>query len=145
MPDSHAYLQDDLWRRGRRRWPKELGTRLLHSGKSYAVILGLLIAVALEIPWLQEPLKKIGFENPTGITLSVIIFILVLIFFDVRSIAAAAAEGPTEGRHLAGPLDVYPVLFERIKRIKHREDKVLDIIGMTLYTAYRNDAVYGVA
>lgn len=102
--------------------------------KTALVVVGLLLVVALEIPWLAPALRGAGFESLSSVGMAVIVFILVLLYFDVRSISAK--QHLTPETHFEDPLSLYPVLWESIRKVKRREDKVLDVLGMTLYTAW---------
>jgi hypothetical protein len=113
----------------------KLSRRIAETSRSVVVVAGLFVAVALEVPWLEGPLQKFGFENVTGITLSVITFLLVAIFFEVRS-PLDRAHGRADPRHFSDTMDMYPVLIDRINSISRRDEKVLDVLGMTLYTAW---------
>jgi hypothetical protein len=64
----------------------------------------------------------------------VVTVIVVSIFFDVRSLVTRRSE--PENHHFSDPMEVYPLLLERIRRISRSDEKVLDVIGMTLYTAW---------
>jgi hypothetical protein len=110
-------------------------SQLVSFTKAAAVVGGVLLVVASDVPWLNDPLKRLGFDDLNGVGAGVIVFILSLIFFDVRSLAGRglASDGV---QHFADPMDVYPVLIERMKAVRRREDKVLDVLGMTLYTAW---------
>lgn len=128
-------LRRQLRRRRLAHWIATATRQIAEVSRAVIVIVGLLVAVALEVPWLQDPLKKLGLEDVTGITLSVITFLLVAIFFEVRS-PIDHSQGQHETRHFPDAMDVYPILIDRINAISRREEKVLDVLGMTLYTAW---------
>jgi len=108
--------------------------RLLSFIQVFIAIAGLAVVVLLNIPWLDGPLKKIGLSDPTAVTGSVLTLVVVSIFFDVRTLLSSKAD--PEKRHFSDPMDVYPVLEQRVNSISRAEEKVLDVIGMTLYTAW---------
>ncbi|MFL6123750.1 hypothetical protein [Actinophytocola sp.] len=97
---------------------------------------GLLLVVMLRIPWLTQVLNKIGFTDFGAVVQTIVVVILVSVFFDVRGIAERTEEKTVLSRHLADPMDVYPLLHERAKNITRPSDKQLDVLGMTLYTAW---------
>lgn len=113
---------------------KRASERVVSFLQVLIAVVGLIVVVLLHISGLDDPLKKIGLNDPTAFTGSVVTVVVVSIFFDVRSLVARRSE--PINRHLADPMEVYPLLLERIKRISRTEEKVLDVIGMTLYTAW---------
>jgi hypothetical protein len=66
----------------------------------------------------------------------VIVIVLVSIFFDLRILLDRTDKAPEEQRHCADPMAVYPMLQERMEKITRPEEKRLDILGVTLYTAW---------
>lgn len=103
---------------------------------SQAVIaaVGLMAVILLNIPELDGPFRSIGISNPDAFAGAVVTVVVVSIFFDVRSLVARKSE--PESRHFSDPMEVYPMLLERARRISRSEEKILDVIGMTLYTAW---------
>jgi hypothetical protein len=94
---------------------------------------GLALVILLSIPWLSGPLAKIGLTSSTSFDQDVLAVIVVAIFFDVRRLIAKKPQDP---HHFPDPMAVYPVLQERISSITRKEEKKLDVLGMTLYTAW---------
>lgn len=115
-------------------WLRVKGQRIASVVKAVAVVAGVALVVAVEVSWLEEPLRRIGFQDLDGIGAAVIVFILALMFFDMRGLAAR--QSANVDRHFSDPMAVYPVLIKRIQGTKRRSDKVLDVLGMTLYTAW---------
>jgi hypothetical protein len=128
-------LQRRLARRRLTSWVSTAATRIADVSRMVIVVGGLLLAVAFNIPWLENPLQKLGFDNVTEVSLSIVTFLLVAIFYEVRS-PSTPRDGERHARHFPDAMDVYPVLTERMTAIRRREDKVLDVLGMTLYTAW---------
>jgi hypothetical protein len=127
--------EDEIFRQKNIRYRiKRASERLVSFIQVFIALAGLAIAILLNVPWLEGPLRRIGLTSTGALTGSVITVIVVSIFFDVRTLTVGKT-GP-EKRHFSDPMDVYPVLLERIKSISRAEEKVLDVIGMTLYTAW---------
>jgi hypothetical protein len=134
MQASGEELRDELRERRLKRWARQAGRRMLASVEATIALGGLVLAVLLQIPWLQGPLDRLGLQS-AGVVQTLLLFILVSVFFEVRKLANRS-ENLTEQRHFADPMDVYPVLHARAKAITRDEDKVLDVLGISLYTAW---------
>jgi len=94
---------------------------------------GLALVILVSIPWLSGPLAKVGITSAKAFSEDVLTIVVVSIFFDVRRLVESKHQ---PSHHFADPMDVYPVLLQRIRAITRKEDKRLDVIGMTLYTAW---------
>src|ERR1700733_6001335 len=110
---------------------KRTSERVVSFLQILIAVVGLIAVILLNISWLDGPFEKIGINDPTAFTGAVVTVIVVSIFFDVRSLVTRRSE--PENRHFSDPIEVYPLLLERIGRISRSEEKVLDVIGMTLY------------
>jgi hypothetical protein len=108
--------------------------RIVSFSQVLIAVVGLVAVILLNVPWLDGPFKSIGISDPNAFSGAVVTLIIVSIFFDVRSLVASKSE--PENHHLSDPMEVYPLLLERIGRVSRSEEKVLDVIGMTLYTAW---------
>ncbi len=108
--------------------------RIFSSAQAVIAAIGLVAVILLNIPVLDGPFKKIGIGDPDAFAGAIVTIVVVSIFFDVRSLVARKSE--PENRHFSDPMEVYPVLLERIRRVSRSDEKVLDVIGMTLYTAW---------
>jgi hypothetical protein len=109
---------------------------LIDTAQAIIAIGGLLIVIAVQIPWLDAPLRRVGFGDHLNVTLTIFTLLLVSIFYDVRALSGRRERKVAEQRHFADPLDVYPVLHDRLLAISRQDEKVLDVLGMTLYTAW---------
>lgn len=121
-------------------WISSSGSDLVDALQSVVALGGLLAVVALQIPWLQDPLERMGAGNGTALTLTVLMVVIVSLYYEVKGVGRRIAQAekaftPAQ-RHFPDPMDVYPVLLDRIRSIRRAEDKRLDVIGMTLYTAW---------
>jgi hypothetical protein len=95
---------------------------------------GVVLVVLLSIPWLEGPLTKAGFTKPGPLGQAIITIVVVSIFFEVRRLAGR--KPVSQRRHFADPMDVYPVLLEHVQATGRAEEKVLDVLGLTLFTAW---------
>jgi hypothetical protein len=95
---------------------------------------GLIVVVLLSIPWLDGPLRKAGFTRPGPLSQAILTLVVVSIFFEVRRLADR--KPASQRRHFSDPMDVYPVLLDHVQAIGRKEEKVLDVLGLTLYTAW---------
>lgn len=104
--------------------------------QNVVVLGGTVLLVLLQVPWLGGVVEKLGF--PDGTTLSTVLIPLVLtgLYLEVAEISRAIARGTPSRQLHSNPLEVYPVLEARAKEIRRPESKQLDVLGMTLYTAW---------
>lgn len=117
-----------------RHWIKHTSDRLVVQLQAVIAVGGLSVVILLSIPWLEGPLNKVGLTARGPLSEVIVTLVVVSIFFDVRKLIDRKPE-PQE-RHFPDPMDVYPVLLERIHSIARKEEKVLDVLGMTLFTAW---------
>lgn len=131
--DKHL---ERLRRRRIRQRIRRVSTRTITYTQAIVAGGGLLLIVMLRIPWLASVLKRIGFSDFGIAVQTVIVIVLVSIFFDVRILLERSDQTPEEKRHCADPMAVYPMLHERIEKVTRQEEKRLDILGISLYTAW---------
>lgn len=115
-------------------WVRRAGPAAFDVLQSIIAIGGVFIVVLINIPWLQETLEGIGFGDTNKLTLSVITVLLASTYYEVAS--GKRQERREIDRHFADPMDVYPVLQQRMRAIRRPEERTLDVIGMSLYTAW---------
>jgi hypothetical protein len=113
---------------------KRVSERIVSFAQSLIAVVGLIAVILLNVSWLDGPFAKIGISDPNAFTGAVVTVVVVSIYFDVRSLVERKSE--PENRHFSDPMEVYPLLLERVGRVSRSEEKVLDVIGMTLYTAW---------
>jgi hypothetical protein len=134
MPEASDVVRRKVKWRKIAHWVRERSEQIATVFKAVFVVGGLLLVVALEIPWLQPLAKRFGFDSLEGVGVPVITSILVLVYFDVRSMSARQLS-PGD-RHFTDPLSLYPVLEQRMRRITRREERSLDVLGMDLSTTW---------
>lgn len=117
-----------------RHWIKRTADRMVAQLQVIIAAGGLFVVILLSIPWLDGPLKKAGLTAPGPLSQAIVALVVVSIFFDIRKLIERKPE--PQNRHFPAPMDVYPVLLERIHSIARKEEKVLDVLGMTLFTAW---------
>jgi hypothetical protein len=133
--ESNEY-REQLRRRRIRQLLRRVSTRTIAYTQAIVAAGGLLVIVMLRIPWLASVLKRIGFSDFGIVVQTVIVIVLVSIFFDVRVLLERTDQIPDEQRHCADPMAVYPLLQERMEKTTRQEEKRLDILGISLYTAW---------
>lgn len=117
-----------------RHWLKQASDRAVSLIQSIVALGGLVVVILLSIPWLDDPLKKVGLTSPSQFGQAVITLVVVSVFFEVRKLNERTPE--PEPRHFADPMDVYPVLLDRVRATTRQEERVLDVLGLTLFTAW---------
>jgi hypothetical protein len=135
MSHHDGDLRDELRRSRFQYWLRTTSAKALAWLQAVVAVGGLVIVLLLQIPWLKKPLEAIGVSESGGIVQLVVLAVLVTLFFDVRALADKV-EVATDQRHFSDPIDVYPVLLARMRTISRADEKVLDVLGMTLYTAW---------
>lgn len=116
-----------------RRWVKQTGDRLIAGLQVIIAVGGLAAVLLVSVPWLKSPLDKLGLSSSVGFTQSVLAVILVSIFFDVRRITNRGKGDPS---HFSDPMAVFPVLFKRIENVTRQEQKVIDVLGLSLHISW---------
>jgi hypothetical protein len=116
------------------RWAKRASERTVFLLQMTVAVGGLIVVSLLSIPWLADPLKKAGLTAPGPFSQLVITLVLVSIFFEVKKLSERKPD-PLP-RHFADPMDVYPVLLDRVRATTRTADKTLDVLGLTLFTAW---------
>ena len=96
---------------------------------------GLIAVILFEIPWSSGLFKWINPGDPDGTILALLTVVVVAIFFELRSLVDDR-ENNSARRHFSDPMDVYPAMLERIQRITRQNEKIVDVLGITLYTAW---------
>jgi hypothetical protein len=124
----------ELRRRRARHRVKRASERAAYLLQTIVAFGGLIVVILVSIPWLRGPLEKVGFTAQGSLAEVIITVVVVSIFFEVRKLADAR---PTSGRrHFTDPMAVYPVLLERVHATTRHKEKVLDVLGLTLFTAW---------
>lgn len=109
--------------------------KIVSSLKVIVAVGGLVAVIMFEIPWFSGFFKKIDPADPNATILTLLTFVVVAIFFELRTLVDYS-DGGLVRRHFEDPMDVYPVMLERIQSITRQNEKVIDVLGMTLYTAW---------
>ncbi|MQA98481.1 MAG: hypothetical protein GEV11_29245 [Streptosporangiales bacterium] len=116
-------------------WARRAGPATFDVLQSIIAIGGVLIVLLIHIPWLQNAFERLGFGDTNKLTLTVITVLLASTYYEVASGKRRAGREEID-RHFPDPMDVYPVLQERMRTIRRPEERTLDVIGMSLYTAW---------
>jgi len=111
--------------------------RIWKRAEILAIVGAALLLLLLQIPWLRDAFKSAGLENSENLRTTIIVVIVTALFFEVLDLARGVTGLVDSGRRFfADPLDVYPALIERAERIRSSKERTLDVLGMTLYTAW---------
>jgi hypothetical protein len=104
------------------------------TGRSSLVAIATILVIGMETPWLQPVVRKLGFEDLQGTGVAIIVFILSLVYFDLRRIAGRQSK--VIDQYFPDATSMYPTLLDRARRVTRVEDKQIDILGTTLDTAW---------
>jgi hypothetical protein len=110
--------------------------RFLENIQVTIAIGGLAILVLVQIPWLDTPLTKLGFSDFSGLSQTVVVAVLVGLSLEIRSLNQRASAAMLKQTHFSDPMDVYPALIDRARTISRADEKTLDVLGISLYTAW---------
>lgn len=112
---------------------RRITTQATYHLKAVIAVGGLVIIILFQIPWLRPVFSKLGIDDSRPIGQVLLVVVAVSIFFDVRALQATKEA---ENAFFNDSMEVYPALFAKISSIHRPEEKRLDVIGMTLYTAW---------
>jgi hypothetical protein len=123
-------------------WLAQHGERALAAGQDLVILGGVVVVLALQVPWLAAPLEHLGLEPATSTSEVVLLVVAGSIYFIVKEIRQHMNAGADRIEMLPNPIAVYPVLLDRASKVHRDEDKRLDVLGMTLYTAWPSIQFY---
>lgn len=87
-------LKKELKRQDVARWLRTRVATITVMASVIVTIGAVVLVIVLQIPWLREPLRRIGFGDVNTVTLGAIVFMLAAVFFDIRNLASdRAADG----------------------------------------------------
>lgn len=110
--------------------------RLADTARTWVAVLGAAILVLEQVPWLDEQLSRLGLrDTPTYRTL-VFTILLTTILLEVREVARRQIPPSSARQHFADPQEMYQALLSRAKSIKNANQRQLDVLGLTLYSAW---------
>jgi len=110
--------------------------QFLRGGQAWIAILAAIGLIALQIPGVDSLLEKLGIENSQHIrTLGsgILLLTIVLELHQLRASLEPAQGGPT---HYSDPQKMYEALAERARTISDDDLRHLDVLGLTLYSAW---------
>jgi hypothetical protein len=136
MATPSTQLLDQLKRKQLSYLLRQTGSRLVDLLQPIIIFGGLVVTVLLKIPWLKDLRGHVGLADTDGATQTLIVLILASVYLEVRTLAQRMDQVGIEKMHLPDPMDVYPVLLDRAKSITRTEEMCLDVLGMSLYTAW---------
>jgi hypothetical protein len=114
----------------------QLGSHLLDILQPIIIFGGMLLVIGLKIPWLSGVLANVGVKDRSGVSDTVVVVTLAAIFIEMRSLAQRIGERRVYQQHVDDAMDVYPILLERMRAVTKREEKRIEVLGMSLYTAW---------
>jgi hypothetical protein len=115
-----------------------LGVDRVISGLQVGTLLvGIGLLMAFQVPWLAGPLEWIHISDTETSRTLLIVLVLTSLMFEMRKVSGAMSRIASETRqHLSDPLDVYPLLLQRAQSIRRNDQRLLDVLGLNLYTAW---------
>ncbi|MEY2516455.1 MAG: hypothetical protein QOJ89_3813, partial [bacterium] len=131
-PTPSRSRDPDAWKHALR----DLADRMLRSVPGLLALIGAGLLVALQIPFLEGFFKKLGIENDAGFQALVITVLLTTLLLELRDLARSV-KGELQGaQHFSDPNAMYDVLKARAGTIRRREDRRMDVLGLTLFSAW---------
>jgi hypothetical protein len=115
--------------------------RLLAGGwgllEEAIIVGGLLFLLLLNVPWLDGLFEEIGLSDDVAANEVVLVAVLVGLYAQFHRLNSIVAAGASMKRqYIADPNALYPVLLARAQAIRRPHEREIDVLGMTLYTAW---------
>jgi hypothetical protein len=105
---------------------RELGLRTIPA---VTAVGGIGLLVAMQIPWLEGPIAKVGISNSEAFRTTMIAVVLTAISGQLYELSLLArATAAAERRHFRDTVDMYGFLSERISTVEQGGDRRADVL-----------------
>jgi hypothetical protein len=122
---------EDAWKDALR----DLSTRLMRSVPAGVAFAGTILLLALQVPFLREFFKGLGIGNNTNFQAVVITLLLTTVLLELRELARTIRRDDAGPQHFDTG-QMYDTLKARADAIKKREHRRIDVLGLTLFSAW---------
>ncbi|HEY2717680.1 MAG TPA: hypothetical protein VGI73_15815 [Solirubrobacterales bacterium] len=110
--------------------------RFVESGQVWVAVAAGTLLVLLQVPGVEDVLTKLGLENNTQLRTAIGVVILVSILWELRQLKQRVTPAITGRQHYDDPKEMYNALIERAAAIKDPEQRRIDVLGLTLFSAW---------
>jgi hypothetical protein len=98
-----------------------------------AVGIGLLL---LQLPGIQGLAEDAGLDSSRELIIAVGVILLTSILVELRQLKRSVTPAILERQHYSDPKEMYNVLIEKAAELTDPEHQKLDVLGLTLYSAW---------
>jgi len=113
-----------------------LQERIFDSVRVWAALVGALVLVLIQIPPVEGILENIGVENSARLRWGILTVLLLGVMLELRDVSKRATPDTAGRQHFSDPTDMYDALRTRAKSITKDQQCSLDVLGLTLYSAW---------
>lgn len=102
----------------------------------WAAYVGVVVLVALQVPWLDEPLKALGFRDTEEFRTVIVVLVISGLMLEIHDLSQRIAPTPGHRQHFINPDDMYHALVGRMRNASRISERRLDVLGLTLFSAW---------
>ena len=113
-----------------------LQDRILDQARIWVSLAGAVVLVLIQIPWVESVVDGIGLENTAKLRWGILTVLVVAVLLELREVSRRATPDTAGRQHFSDPNDMYEVLRQRAQSISKERQRRLDILGLTLYSAW---------
>lgn len=125
---------------GRKSGPLQKGVeRVERFLEEWQIWIALVAGVGLflmQVPGIQDGLSKIGIESSQRVRTGVSVILLTSILLELWYVKRRLTPSPSGRVHFSDPDEMYTALSEKAKAIQDAQQRKIDVVGMTLYSAW---------
>ncbi|MGD9737746.1 MAG: hypothetical protein AB7V58_19350 [Solirubrobacterales bacterium] len=110
--------------------------RFVESSQVWVAVAAGALLVLLQIPGVEDVLTKIGLENDIRLRTAIGVIILISILLELRQLKLRVTPAISDRHHYDDPKEMYNALIERAAEINDPEQRRIDVLGLTLFSAW---------
>lgn len=99
-------------------------------------LVGVLVLLGTQVPWVDGMLRSAGVEDTTGLGMSAVAVMLLVIYVELRRGARASRRSDGHDGFYEDPRDMYDDMLRRMAMVRKSDHKSIDVLGLTLYSAW---------
>jgi hypothetical protein len=109
---------------------------IAQGGQVWVAIAAAVALFLLQIPGIETLASHLGVESNPHLRTVVSLILLTSILLELRQLKRTMAPARTDRIHYSDPQDMYAALSEKARAIADPDQRTLDVLGMTLYSAW---------
>lgn len=114
---------------------RDAATRIVRGAPRVVALAGAIVLVAVQVPLLEPVLEKLGLTGNQDLYAVVITLLLTTLLIEMQDLSGLVTRDLQGPRHLDTDA-MYELLKARADEIKKQEDRHIDVIGLTLFSAW---------